>query len=182
MLGKIFEHHYKELYFYGLKLVHVQDLVKDTIQDVFENIWDRRTKMQDVVNIKAYLFVSLRRELLRRVEKLRKESGFEQVVVEPFVFSDEDFIVKEESDSRMTKVLVKSLSQLTERQREAVLLRFNHEMEFPDMAAVLDMNVQSVRNLLFRALEHLRKDMKSFGIEGPTDVEIFLFSLFQKKK
>lgn len=182
ILGEIFEAHYQELYFYGLKLVHVQDLVKDTIQDVFTDIWSRRTQMGEVLNIKAYLFVSLRHELLRRIGKLRKESGFENIVNEPFIFSVEEFIVKEEDGSEITLLLLKSLRQLTERQREIILLRFNHEMEFQDMATILNMNVQSVRNLLFRALENIRKDMKSAGIKGHPDVEMFLFSLFQKKK
>lgn len=181
ILGEIFEENFKELYFYGLKLVPVSDLVKDTIQDVFLDIWSRRTEMNTIENIKAYLFVSLRRKLLRHVTKLRKESTLDQSGDEPFVLTFEDFLVKKETDTKVTRALVKSLQQLTERQREVILLRFNHELEFQDMATIMDMNVQSVRNLLFRALEHIRKDMKSFGIEGNSDVEAFLLTIFQKR-
>ena len=180
MLGEIFHNLYKELYYYGLKLVSIPDLVKDTIQDVFVDVWSRRQNMNEVNNIKAYLLVSIRRELLRRIEKLRKENSFEDSSIEPFIFSTEDFIVKEETDLLTTQALVQSLGKLTERQREVILLRFNHELDFQDLAVIMDMNTQSVRNLLFRALNNIRKYMKDSGIEGVTDIEVFLLTIFQK--
>jgi|MTBAKMStandDraft_1061839.scaffolds.fasta_scaffold00720_3 RNA polymerase sigma factor (sigma-70 family) len=181
MLGEVFEDLYQELYYYGLKLVPLPDLVKDTIQDMFVDVWFRRQKMKEVRNIKAYFFVSVRRELLKRIKKLRQESALENGFYEPFEFSKEDFIVKEEVDSELTRTLVQSLDKLTGRQREVVLLRFNHELEFHEIAQVLEMNIQSVRNLLFRALESIRNNMRGLNVEGASDIEVFLFGLFQKK-
>ncbi|MDX9880849.1 MAG: sigma-70 family RNA polymerase sigma factor [Prolixibacteraceae bacterium] len=182
LLGEIFQDQYNELYFYGLKLVPLAELVKDTIQDVFANIWNRRQKMNEINNIKAYLFISIRHELLHRVEKLRKQSPLSDNLTEPFDFSVEDFLVREETGSKTTRLLVQSLKKLTERQREVILLRFNHELEFQEIAQVMGMNIQSVRNLLFRAIENIRKDLNHQNIEGTADVEIFLFSVFQKRK
>jgi len=181
VLGDIFQHLYKELYYYGVKLVSVPDLVKDTIQDIFVDVWCRRQKMQEVSNIKAYLFIAVRRELLRRVGTLRKERFLEDYSNEPFSFSVEDFMIREENGFNGTQLLVRSLQRLTERQREVILLRFNHELEFQDIASMMDMNVQSVRNLLFRALEKIRKDLSNSNITGLSDLELFLFCVFQKK-
>lgn len=181
LLGEIFQKQYNELYYYGLKLVAISELVKDTIQDIFTDIWLRRQKMAEVGNIKAYLFVSLRRELLHRVQKIRKMNSLDVHFSEPFDFSIEDFIVKEETGLKATLVIVQSLKKLTERQREVILLRFNHELEFQDIAQVLDMNVQSVRNLLFRALENIRADIHKNGIEGISNIDLMLFSIFRKK-
>ncbi len=181
LLGEIFQCQYKELYYYGLKLVAISELVKDTIQDIFVDIWNRRQKMDEVSNIRPYLFISVRRELLRRAEKLRKESPLDNTFNEPFVFSAEDFLVREETGSKATRLVVQSLKKLTERQREVILLRFNHELEFQEIAHVMEMNIQSVRNLLFRALENIRNDLNNQGIEAVTDVEIFLLNIFQKK-
>ena len=181
MLGEVFEDLYPELYYYGLKLVPLADLVKDTIQDIFVDVWFRRHKMQEVRNIKAYFFVSVRRELLKRVKKLRQESAIENTTHEPFDFSREDFMVKEEADDELTQSLLKSLDKLTGRQREVILLRFNHELEFHEISQVLEMNIQSVRNLLFRALDSIRKNMEGMDVQGAADIEVFLFGLFRKK-
>jgi len=66
-LGVLFERHYLELFYYGIKIVAIPELVKDTIQDLFADVWERRNHMASVDNIKAYLIISLRRELIRRI-------------------------------------------------------------------------------------------------------------------
>lgn len=181
LLGEIFQLHYNELYYYGIKLVFVPELVKDTIQDIFTDIWSRKEKMEGVQNIKAYLFVSVRREILRRIEKLRKNSKLELQPNESFEFSVEDFLVREESKKQASQQVIECMKKLSERQREVILLRFNHELEFQDIATVMEMNVQSVRNLLFRALENIRTKVNSPDIEDISNLEIILLNLFQKK-
>jgi len=178
VLGDLFQKLYKELYYYGLKLVFIPDLVKDTIQDIFADVWSRRQKMEKIRNIRAYLFISVRRELLRRVEKFRKEGLLREGAVSSLEFSKEDFIIQEETGSEAMSLLMQSLKRLTERQREVIFLRFNHELEFSEIASILGMNVQSVRNLLFRALEKVRNDLNNTGISGSADVEMFLLIVF----
>lgn len=182
VLGDLFQYVYRELYYYGLKLVFTPDVVKDTIQDIFADIWSRRRKMERIRNIRAYLFVSLRRELLRRVEKLRKEGPLQEGATGSFEFSKEDFIIQEETGAEAMRFLVQSLKKLTERQREVIFLRFNHELEFPEIASILGMNVQSVRNLLFRALEKVRSDLSGTGIAGSSDIGVFLLLVFRPIK
>ena len=182
VLGDLFQKLYKELYYYGLKLVFIPDLVKDTIQDIFADVWSRRQKMEKIRNIRAYLFISVRRELLRRVEKFRKEGLLREGAVSSLEFSKEDFIIQEETGSEAMSLLMQSLKRLTERQREVIFLRFNHELEFSEIASILGMNVQSVRNLLFRALEKVRSDLNNTGISGSSDVEMFLLIVFHRIK
>ena len=180
-LGDIFEKQFRDLYFYGIKLVPISELVKDTIQDLFTELCDQEQRPREIQNIEAYLFVSLRRELLRRVEKLRKNNSIEETPIESFVFSEEDFLVDKESGAAVSQQLIKCLDELTDRQREVILLRFKHEMEFAEISKVLDMNVQSVRNLLFRALEKIRKKITLFGDGEIHDLEVFLFTVFRKR-
>lgn len=182
VLGELFQQVYRELYSYGLKLVFAPDMVKDTIQDIFADVWSRRQKMEKVENIKAYLFISVRRELLRRAEKVRKEGPLDEKAVSVFEFSKEDFLIREERESEETRLLIRSLKRLTGRQREVILLRFNHELEFQEIALILNMNIQSVRNLLFRALEKIRREMNSPGAGRPPDVEMFLLTFFHTGK
>ena len=180
-LGTLFETHYQELYYYGIKLVVMPELVKDTIQDLFADVWERRHKMTVVENFKAYLIISLRHELIRRISRIRKESTTEPTVSLPFAFSAEDFLINNEENQEHSKLLTQSMASLTDRQREVILLRFFHGLDFLEISKVLDMNLQSVRNLLFRALEKIRKDMQSQGISGVENVEMFLWSVFSKK-
>ncbi len=181
-LGVLFEVHYKELFYYGIKIVALPELVKDTIQDLFADVWERRDKMILVDNFKAYLIISLRRELVRRITRIRKESSAEELVTLQFSFSPEDFLISDEENRNYSRLLAQSMGELTDRQREVILLRFFHSLEFPEISQVLEMNIQSVRNLLFRSLEKIRKDMSDQGVTGAENVEMFLWFVFGQKK
>jgi RNA polymerase sigma factor, sigma-70 family len=181
-LGLLFEFHYQELFYYGIKIVDLPEMVKDSIQDLFADVWERREKMVSVSNFKAYLLISLRRELIRRVTKIRKEAQSKEVSTLQFTFSAEEFVISSEETKNNSQLLAESLASLTERQREVILLRFFHNLEFPEISQVLEMNVQSVRNLLFRALEKIRKDLATQGVAGVENVEVLLWSIFQQKK
>lgn len=181
-LGLLFEIHYKELFYYGIKIVDLPELVKDTIQDLFADVWERRDKIALINNFKAYLLISLRRELIRRITKIRKESQSEEVSTLQFSFSAEEFLIHSEETQSHSRLLAGSLSSLTERQREVILLRFFHNLEFTEISQVLEMNVQSVRNLLFRSLDKIRKDLANQGVAGVENVELLLWNIFRQKK
>lgn len=181
-LGILFELHYQELFYYGIKVVDLSELVKDTIQDLFADVWERRDKMLNVSNFKAYLIISLRHELIRRAGKLRTELLSNEISSLQFSFSAEEFLINDEEIKSQSRLLANSLSSLTEKQREVILLRFFHNLEFEEMAQILDINIQSVRNLLFRSLEKVRKDMADQGITNTENIEMMLWVLFSQKK
>ena len=56
--------------------------------------------------------------------------------------------------------LYKALSQLTNRQKQVVKLRFFEGLSYEQIAVKLCMNYQSVNNLAFRAMLNLRKQMQ----------------------
>ncbi|MDD4190965.1 MAG: sigma-70 family RNA polymerase sigma factor [Mangrovibacterium sp.] len=181
LLETVFKTVYRELYTYGLKLLPVPETVCDTIQEIFADIWSRREKMYTVEKIRPYLFISVRHELLKQIEKRRRNSQLKQDAKGSFEFSKEDFIIREETEAEISLFLVKCLQRLTARQREVILLRFHHELKFDDIASVMNMNVQSVRNLLVRALDNLRHDRRFTDRTGSGNIELFLLNLFLRR-
>ncbi len=59
-----------------------------------------------------------------------------------------------------TRELVRgAMARLPERQRQALILKQYHEMDYREIAAAMDTTVASVQMLLHRAMTALRKDM-----------------------
>ena len=70
-----------------------------------------------------------------------------------------DSLIEEEERLELSRKIKLLLNRLTARQREAVCLRYIYDMEYDEIADLLNMsNSKSARNLVSRALEHLRKD------------------------
>ncbi|VAX22834.1 hypothetical protein MNBD_IGNAVI01-2100 [hydrothermal vent metagenome] len=179
-LGIIFQHYFRELYYYGLKIIPVSDIVKDVIQEMFVQLWGRRATLGIVKNIKAYLLVTLRRELIRTLKNAKSELLDEGMKINGFIISTEDFIIESEDRVEFNEKLAASIQSLTARQREVIFLRFYNNLDFPELAEVLGMNVQSVRNLLFRSLEKIREGLRGLGLHKTDNLEIILFHLFSK--
>lgn len=156
----LFHLYYEDVYFYGVRFVGDTELVKDTLQELFSEIWIRRQKLGDVQHIKAYLIKSLRRKLLK-IGKAKKRavqvSNELQYLKYGFEISIEDFIVEKERTTEQHKRLAQILPKLNRTQREIIYLRFYNNMDYKEIAEVTNLKYQSVRNSMHKALKILRE-------------------------
>lgn len=186
-LSEIFTLYYTDLYKYGMKIFDLPDLVKDSIQDVFMRIWEKRDTIGDVQNPKAYLISSVRRKLFANKETLSDEISDELLKKEGkqnFSFSTTEFIEIEEISQQIRNSLVEAINNLPERQRELVFLRFYYNLKYLEIAKIMEVNEQTVRNLMQRTLSNLRAKIDHNlweGIDYMDDLLLTLFILFQKK-
>jgi len=171
-LGEIFHNYFHDLYFYGLKFIPVPDIVKDVIQEMFVKFWSNKEKLKHVRNIKSYLLVSFRRELIHLSKNNKQEFRENEIYANDFTISPEDLIIELEGRKEFNHKLALSFHKLSPRQREVLFLRFYNNLDFNELSDVLEMNVQSVRNLLFRSLEILRKDLSGLTPYSVDSLEI----------
>jgi RNA polymerase sigma factor (sigma-70 family) len=68
----------------------------------------------------------------------------------------EEVIVREELEAEQREELLKAVNHLNSRQKETLFLRYYHGLTNAEIAEVKDINPQSVRNHLARAIMSLR--------------------------
>ena len=160
-LQELYNLHIGGLYAYGMVLCQDTDRVKDSIHDLFLNIWNNRQGFSIPASGKAYLMVSLRRKIFDRGSKRDQltvsldDSGMDQELDSD---AEEQWIQsEEESESRLK--LGKAMAQLSDRQKEIIHMKYFQQMEYEEIARIMDLNYQSARNLVNRALLVLRKEM-----------------------
>ena len=186
-LSEIFTLYYTDLYKYGIKIFDLPDLVKDSIQDVFVRVWEKRDTIGDVQNPKAYLISSVRRKLFANRETRSDEISDELLKKEGkqnFSFSTTEFIEIEEISQQIRNSLVMAINNLPERQRELVFLRFYYNLKYLEIAKIMEVNEQTVRNMMQRTLSNLRAKIDRNlweGIDSLDDLLLTLFILFQKR-
>jgi RNA polymerase sigma factor (sigma-70 family) len=156
--SEIFLSCHDDLFRYGLKLTRDQETVNDCIQNLFLKLWKNRENLKPVYGVKPYLFKSLRNNIIDSLELKRETIPLESDIEEYFVveFTSEDFIISSETDKETHERVIKLLNQLTPQQRHAIYLRYFEEMEFETISRIMNMNVQSVRNLICRGLLLMR--------------------------
>src|SRR5688572_26092435 len=66
-LSYIYTKFFDGLYNYGSRITPDAGLTEDSIQDLFVELWNKREGLNDVHNVKAYLFKSLRRKIIYKL-------------------------------------------------------------------------------------------------------------------
>lgn len=154
----LFKKYYTTLFTYGKSITTHNSLVIDAIQDIFADIWIYRQKLSTPVSIKAYLLSSLRKRIARRIERdhiFRQSDAIEDVEFSG-TFTILDQLITDEETRIKVEQLNTLINRLPPRQKEAIYLRYYQNLTLEQIAEMMQMNYQSVVNLLHRAVKQLR--------------------------
>lgn len=166
----IYESYVNELFSYGTALGIEKGLLQDIIHDVFLHLFEHQNLISEHENLKYYLFRCLKNRL---IDIKRKEVTFESIdEADDQAFSIKvtglELIEEEEERINVSSQIEQMLQSLTGRQREAVYLRFMQELEYDEIAVLLDITPKGARKLIYRAIDHMRE------LYGPAQVLLIL--------
>jgi RNA polymerase sigma factor (sigma-70 family) len=171
-LWSIYEEQAEMLYSYGCKFTMDKEMIKDCIHDVFVKLYEK--DLSSVQNLKFYLLRSFKNRLLDELSDKSKDyiedASFSYALQ---VSSDEDVLIENDQVRELKLFIEKAFENLTNRQKEAIYLYYIEGLNYSDIGELLQMNYQSVRNTVHRALIRLRERL---GDSPP----VFLFFLIYK--
>lgn len=151
------------LFAYGMHFTPDRESVKDCIQEVFISLYKNRSKQKNIENLKCYLFRSLKNELF---DLFKKNIEYYQIdTVEPVFaaeYSVEDLFVEDETNNYNRAKLNEIFQLLTPRQHEVIYYRYVEEMSYDEIGELMQMNYQSVRNLIYRSMQKARELMPKY--------------------
>ncbi|HER09948.1 MAG TPA: sigma-70 family RNA polymerase sigma factor [Bacteroides sp.] len=158
---RIYMDYYDALFNYGSRMLHSESEAKDLIQDLFIRLWTRRRSLPGIRNLKGYLFTALRSVI---IDYFR--AGSRQVVDSDFLsghtnfnISAEQEIIDRETTKETETFLLQSLDSLSNREKEAIYLRYYQNLDHKEIGRIMGLRYQSVRNLIHKALRSLREKM-----------------------
>lgn len=161
---KIYKDNYPPLFTYGIRIKNDHELVKDCIQEMFFDIMSHIEHLGDINNILCYLITSLRRKIFRKIQHELAFYSDKSLYLQDFQLMDEDSSDDElfGLDIRRNRKLQmrRLIDHLPPRQKEALLMKFYLRLEYKDIAAIMGLNIQSVRNLIHKAIKTLRERIK----------------------
>lgn len=152
------------LYQYGFQFSRDSSVIQDSIQNIFIYLRSKRGELSEVANIKGYLYRSIQREIIKNLKASTKreqinsdalENSF-QIEISP----EMSFIQCETNSLRRTK-LQNGINQLTCKQRKALLLFYQEELSYNEIAQIMDFKeVKTARKLIYRAITSLKEFIK----------------------
>jgi len=162
-ITSIYNEYLDILYAYALHLGFDDNTAMDAIHDVFYKLCTYNSSLQEIDNLKSYLFRSLRNRLIdinrtnREITSpLLAQDDMDEFMPFNLKVTIEDEIILKENAEEIRQKIENVLNRLTERQREIVYLRYIQEYSYEEIAEIMQISVLSCRNLVSKSITKLK--------------------------
>jgi RNA polymerase sigma-70 factor (ECF subfamily) len=141
---------------------------EDIVHDVLWRIWDGRERWEAPTSLRAYLFIAVRnrsrylsdKQQVRTKYTLRvreEREGDQGLVTMP---DPAEELERHEATARKVGLLRQAFQHLTARQQDALRLRYEVGMTYPELGPALGLTQRGGEQLLSRAMKALRKALQ----------------------
>ena len=148
----------KILFNYGFRICQDKDFLKDCIQDVFLELWNRRLKINPTQAVKWYLFKAVRLRIFREQSKWNRNETPDENYTFLVEFNIESKMITDLETMELGTRIKQVLNGLPPRQREIMYLRFYENLDFENISQIMEISKQSVHNLLQKAYKNFRAE------------------------
>lgn len=176
----LYNKYYHTLLFIGLREIKDAQLVKDTIQQLFLYLWDKKGNLQRANNVKSYLITSFLRKLSDDWKKTGRITNL-QVVGSDYSNdsqpSPEETLIKKDEQHYLFNVLTNLINELPTRQRELIFMKFYEGLSYDEIVEQTGLSHRTVYNKIHEALKKLKLEISQSGHTGRASL-IWLLGLF----
>ena len=171
-LSHIYYKYIQLLFGYGKKFSDDNDLIKDSIQDLFFDLIRTRKNLGETDNIKFYLLCSFKRKLISNLKKENLHSfQLEDREGQPrIIYSVEHDYIEKEKLSFKEDAIKNALQELSPKQREILYYKYTCEFDYNQICEIMSIKYDSARKQVFRALKVLKQVLSKSDI-----FSLFLF-------
>ncbi len=163
----LFEAYYPSLCDFAQSYLRSAESAEEVVQTVFLRIWEQRATWEPTTGVRAYLFAACRNQALGILKH-------ERVVVRTATRATREDLAlgighgapapdAELHATELANALRNAVHALPERRRMVVVLRWQHQMSYAEIASVLGISVKTVEVQMGRALASLRKQLGHFN-------------------
>lgn len=157
---KFVEQFYPGLYSYACQFMRDNMDAEELVLDVFVSIWQRRTEIQKISNIKAYLYKSTKNRVIdfiranKNTINISLDDVFDNAKIKITNTPENDLISKEEIDR-----INDAIEQLPKRCKEVIYLVKNERLCYKEVAEIMSISVKTVENQMTLALSKLADNL-----------------------
>lgn len=152
----IFDRFYFPLCSFAYRYIQNCDMVEDFVQEAFLKLWERRTEIKQLFEVKGFLYVCVKNLCLNYLKHQKVKIRNEEMLVKELESSEEfsGCILEKEVDG----LIYEALRELPEHSRQIVILTMRG-LSNDQIAENLLISVNTVKTLKLRAYQRLRKKL-----------------------
>ncbi|HEY1166000.1 MAG TPA: sigma-70 family RNA polymerase sigma factor [Chitinophaga sp.] len=150
---------WESLFTFAMKRLGSEDDAEDVVQEVFASLWARRQSLQIKGTFQGYLFSAVKYKVINQVSAMMQHPEKLDHVRETLLPAVND-IAEGMNFNELQGALQQELRSLPAKMREIYLLYIEQHRSVADIAALLSLSEQTVRNQLGLARTRLKKSLQ----------------------
>ena len=157
----VYDEHIWDVYGYVAYRLSSREEAEDVTQMAFERAlkaWKRYDPSR--ASVKTWL-ISIAHNLL--IDHYRASKGPTELLDDELAERHGPHSLGPEQDLGLSPGLAAALATLSQRDREVIALRFGGDLTGPEIAALLDLSLSNVQQILSRSLRRLRAELEPSG-------------------
>lgn len=128
---------------------------EDIVQETFTRIWDNRRKLQAVNNIESYIVRWVRNDCLNHIKHRTVADRY----LQKYMTAE---VAMQDADPEPYVIAIRNLlEQLPEKRRRVLEMSVFDSLSYPEIAAELDVSVNTVKDHIKKAYAFLREQSDS---------------------
>lgn len=164
----LFRAYYEPLCAFIDRQVHSREVARDLAENVFVHLWTHRSTLDVRCTVRGYLYSAARLELI----DYRRHGAVERNVAEHGIFPDAIPGMGEaprsadetaQTDELRTSIQ-RATAELPERCRLIVMMRWEHQLSYAEIAQALSISTKTVENQMNIAFKSLRRALERFRL------------------
>lgn len=172
---QLYDKYRRGLFTYVFKITESIEIAEDTIQEIFLNLWIKRTSLPEIENINAYLYRMAHNSTYHGFKRLAKET-----LLIAHLKNEQDvaagLLPEQQLISKEVAAFIRSVvDRFTPQQRKVFLLSREQGLKQQEIAQKLNISLFTVKKHMVDALHYLREEVKkNYGSKA-----IALYVIFQ---
>lgn len=154
---RLFREYFTPLMKFAIKIIGNENDARETVHQVFINLWEKRSEIDLSVPLKSYLFTSVHNRSLNVIRDRKKFAG-DRIPEESGMW---DVSAQIEAMELEEKIL-EALETLPERCREIFEMSRFQGLKYNEIAIRLEISVKTVENQISKALKLLREKLARY--------------------
>lgn len=173
--NEIYKRHWHLLYFHSAKLLANEEEAQDLVQDIFFSLWERSEILDIRINLRNYLYKSIRNKVFSLLRHQKVKSDFAQILLKEFQELNHTTI-EVINEREMISLIEMQIDKLPPKLKTVFELSRKEFLSNKEIAERLNINQEAVKKRLHRTISILKS-----ALGKNTIVYLTALYLLQKK-
>jgi len=144
--------HKDRLFRFALRFLLCKEDAQDIVQNVMLKLWEMRNKLTELENIEYFAMKLTKNQCLNHLKRMK--------IAENYIFENTNQNIEYQiDDNNLKEYVIELINALPECQRLVMHLKDIEEYEICDIAQILDMQKNTVRQNLARARQKIKQQL-----------------------